>query len=52
MTRLVVSFDGTWNKLVPDLATNVVLTAAGIERIDRHGVARVILYDKGSAPAS
>ena len=47
MKRLVFCFDGTWNKLVPDLATNVVLTAASIERIDRHGTAQVIHYDEG-----
>ena len=47
MKRLIFCFDGTWNKLVPDLATNVVLTAASIERIDRHGTAQVIHYDEG-----
>lgn len=38
MKRLVFCFDGTWNKLAPDRATNVVLTAASIERIGRDGV--------------
>jgi uncharacterized protein (DUF2235 family) len=47
MKRLVFCFDGTWNKLVPDLATNVVLTAASIERTDRHGVSQIIHYDEG-----
>ncbi len=47
MKRLVFCFDGTWNKLMPDLATNVVLTAASIERTDRHGVSQVIHYDEG-----
>lgn len=47
MKRLVFCFDGTWNKLVPDLATNVVLTAASIQRTDRHGVSQVIHYDEG-----
>lgn len=47
MKRLVFCFDGTWNKLVPDLATNVVLTAASIERIDSKGVPQIIHYDEG-----
>ena len=47
MKRLVFCFDGTWNKLLPDLATNVVLTAASIQRTDRHGVSQVIHYDEG-----
>jgi uncharacterized protein (DUF2235 family) len=47
MKRLVFCFDGTWNKLVPDLATNVVLTAASIDRIDKNGVAQIIHYDEG-----
>lgn len=47
MKRLVFCFDGTWNKLVPDLATNVVLTAASIERIDKHGVVQIMHYDEG-----
>lgn len=47
MKRLVFCFDGTWNKLVPDLATNVVLTAASIDRIDKKGVAQIIHYDEG-----
>lgn len=47
MKRLVFCFDGTWNKLVPDLATNVVLTAASIKRIDDNGIPQLIHYDEG-----
>jgi uncharacterized protein (DUF2235 family) len=47
MKRLVFCFDGTWNKLVPDRATNVVLTAASILRTDRNGVSQLIHYDEG-----
>lgn len=47
MKRLVFCFDGTWNKLVPDFATNVVLTAASIERTGRDGTPQVIHYDEG-----
>jgi uncharacterized protein (DUF2235 family) len=32
MKRLVFCFDGTWNKLATNTPTNVVLTAASIER--------------------
>lgn len=46
MKRLVFCFDGTWNKLDPDLATNVVLTAASIQRSD-DGVPQIIHYDEG-----
>ena len=45
--RLVFCFDGTWNKLVPDLATNVVLTAASVERVDKDGTTQIIHYDEG-----
>lgn len=47
MKRLVFCFDGTWNKLVPELATNVVLTAASIERRDDKGISQIIHYDEG-----
>ncbi|MEO7467041.1 MAG: DUF2235 domain-containing protein [Sphingobium limneticum] len=47
MKRLVFCFDGTWNKLNPDLATNVVLTAASIQRTDDDGIAQIIHYDEG-----
>lgn len=47
MKRLVFCFDGTWNKLEPTLATNVVLTAASILRTDAKGVSQVIHYDEG-----
>jgi uncharacterized protein (DUF2235 family) len=45
--RLVFCFDGTWNKLAADTPTNVVLTAASIERITKSGVAQIIHYDEG-----
>lgn len=47
MKRLVFCFDGTWNKLDPKLATNVVLTAASIMRTDDEGVSQIIHYDEG-----
>ena len=47
LKRLVFCFDGTWNKLAPELATNVVLTAASIQRMDPKGVVQIIHYDEG-----
>lgn len=47
MKRLIFCFDGTWNKLEPGRATNVVLTAASIERIGRDGSPQIIHYDEG-----
>ena len=47
MKRIVFCFDGTWNKLNEQTPTNVVLTAASIERTARDGVAQIIHYDEG-----
>jgi uncharacterized protein (DUF2235 family) len=47
MKRIIFCFDGTWNRLLPDLATNVVLTAASIERVDDKGIVQIIHYDEG-----
>lgn len=47
MKRLIFCFDGTWNKLLPDVATNVVLTAASIDRIDPDNIPQIIHYDEG-----
>ncbi|RYE59785.1 MAG: hypothetical protein EOP20_04250 [Hyphomicrobiales bacterium] len=47
MKRLVFCFDGTWNRLNADTPTNVVLTAASIQRIAPDGVPQLIHYDEG-----
>lgn len=47
MKRLVFCFDGTWNRLSADTPTNVVLTAASIERTTADGVSQIIHYDEG-----
>ena len=47
MKRLVFCFDGTWNALNADTPTNVVLTAASIERQARDGFVHIIHYDGG-----
>jgi uncharacterized protein (DUF2235 family) len=52
MKRLVFCFDGTWNKLDPTRATNVVLTAASIERADTRGTTQIIHYDEGVGTGS
>ncbi|ACS43233.1 phospholipase effector Tle1 domain-containing protein [Methylorubrum extorquens] len=52
MKRLIFCFDGTWNRLAPELATNVVLTAASIERIDKQGIGQIIHYDEGVGTGS
>lgn len=47
MKRIVFCFDGTWNKLNANTPTNVVLTAASIERQTKDGVVQIIHYDEG-----
>jgi uncharacterized protein (DUF2235 family) len=47
MKRLVFCFDGTWNKLDAEYATNVVLTAESVLPLTRDNVAQVVFYDEG-----
>jgi len=47
MKRLVFCFDGTWNKLNEYTPTNVVLTAASIDRVAPDGTSQIIHYDEG-----
>lgn len=47
MKRLVFCFDGTWNTLNESTPTNVVLTAASIERSAPGGITQIIHYDEG-----
>ena len=47
MKRLVFCFDGTWNTLNEYTPTNVVLTAASIQRTASDGVTQIIYYDEG-----
>lgn len=51
MKRIVFCFDGTWNRLGVDTPTNVVLTAASIERTTKSGVTQIIHYDEGVGTA-
>lgn len=45
--RLVFCFDGTWNKVTAGTPTNVVLTAASIERVTSTKTTQIIHYDEG-----
>lgn len=47
MKRIVICFDGTWNKLDAKHPTNVVLTAQSIAPTDSNGIAQTIFYDEG-----
>lgn len=47
MKRLVVCFDGTWNRLDAPESTNVVLTAEGVVPMASGEIAQVIFYDEG-----
>jgi uncharacterized protein (DUF2235 family) len=47
MKRLILCFDGTWNKLDAKYPTNVVLTAESVLPLTQDGVAQVIFYDNG-----
>jgi len=47
MKRLVLCFDGTWDKLDSQYSTNVVLTAESVLPLTQNGTAQVIFYDDG-----
>lgn len=47
MKRLIVCFDGTWNRLDAPHSTNVVITAESVLPIASDGVAQAIFYDEG-----
>lgn len=47
MKRIVFCFDGTGNALNAATPTNVVLTAASVNRKDKLDVSQVIYYDEG-----
>lgn len=47
MKRLIICFDGTWNRLDAPHATNVVITAESVLPIASDGRAQVIFYDEG-----
>jgi uncharacterized protein (DUF2235 family) len=47
MKRLVICFDGTWNRLDAQHSTNVVITAESVVPFARDQVAQVIFYDEG-----
>jgi uncharacterized protein (DUF2235 family) len=47
MKRLIICFDGTWNRLDAPHSTNVVITAESVLPIASDGIAQVIFYDEG-----
>lgn len=47
MKRLIICFDGTWNRLDAPHSTNVVITAESVLPIAHDGTAQVIFYDEG-----
>jgi uncharacterized protein (DUF2235 family) len=47
MKRIIFCFDGTWNALNANTPTNVVLTAASVERQARDGIVQIMHYDEG-----
>lgn len=47
MKRLIICFDGSWNRLDAQHSTNVVITAESVVPIARNGITQVIFYDEG-----
>lgn len=47
MKRLVICFDGTWNRLDAPNSTNVVITAESVLPLASDSTAQVIFYDEG-----
>ena len=51
MKRIVLCFDGTWNKLDAQYPTNVVLTAESVLPLTSNCTAQVVFYDEGVGTA-
>ena len=51
MKRLVFCFDGTWNKLSANCATNVVLVAEMVKPVAPDGTPQIVYYDEGIGTA-
>lgn len=51
MKRLVICFDGTWNRIDAEYPTNVLFTAESVIPIAPDGIAQVIYYDEGVGTA-
>ena len=47
MKRIIICFDGTWNKIDAEQPTNVLMMATGITPISEQGVSQMIYYDEG-----
>ena len=47
MKRLVICFDGTWNRLDAPHPTNVLFTAESVLPVAADGTVQVVYYDEG-----
>jgi len=47
MKRIIICFDGTWNRIDADEPTNVLMMATGITPKTKDDIAQVIHYDEG-----
>ena len=47
MKNIVICFDGTWNTVDAEFATNVVKTAQLVLPADERGIDQVVFYDEG-----
>lgn len=47
MKRIIICFDGTWNRIDADEPTNVLKMATGITPHSENGTGQIIYYDEG-----
>ena len=47
MKRIIICFDGTWNRIDADEPTNVLMLATGITPKTKDGITQAIHYDEG-----
>lgn len=47
MKRIVICFDGTWNRIDAEIPTNVLMLATGIAAESKGNPAQVVHYDEG-----
>ncbi|MEM7727674.1 MAG: DUF2235 domain-containing protein [Pseudomonadota bacterium] len=47
MKRIVICFDGTWNRIDAEEPTNVLMLATGVAPITSRGTSQIVHYDEG-----
>lgn len=47
MKRIIICFDGTWNRIDADTPTNVLMLATGIAPKTDDGIRQIVHYDEG-----